>query len=140
MRRGYSLIEILFVVLILGILAGSLIGPFQRLSQKYSLRLAVFTVHSRMNEARNRAIFTGIKHRLSFVTDRITLELFQPEEDRWIKEAVYFIEGARLQANNSPIFSPGGTVANLATIRITNGWGGWKITLAISGRIKTSPL
>jgi hypothetical protein len=33
-----------------------------------------------------------------------------------------------------------GTVANLATIKITNGWGGYKITLAISGRIKAAPL
>ena len=91
MSRGYSLIEILFVVLIMGILAGSLVGPFQRMSEKYRLRLAVWTVHSRMNAARNRAVFTGIKHRLSFSTDRITLELFEPEEERWIKKAVYFV-------------------------------------------------
>ena len=140
MKRGYSLLEVLCVVVILGILTGSLAGPFQRLCLKYQLRLAVWTVHSRLNAARYRAIFTGLKHRVVFGVDRVTLETYDGEEEAWKRNAVYFVEGVSIQANNSPIFSPLGTVANLATIKITNGWSGYKITLGISGRIKAAPL
>jgi prepilin-type N-terminal cleavage/methylation domain-containing protein len=140
MRKGYSLVEVLFVVVILGILTGSLAGPFRRLSLKYQLRLAVWTVHSRLNAARYRAVFTGIKHRVVFGTDRVTLETYDGTADDWKRKAVYFVQGVNIQANNSPVFFPQGTVANLATIKITNGWGGYKITLAISGRIKAAPL
>ena len=140
MRRGFSLLEILLVITIMGILTGSLVGPFQRLTLKYLHRLAVQTVHSRLNEARYRAIFSGIKHRVVLGTDRIILEDFNREEESWSRKAVYFVEGVQITANNSPIFFPLGTVANLATIKITNGWGISKITLAISGRIKISPL
>jgi len=140
MRRGYSLLEVLCVVAVLGILTGSLAGPFQRLCLKYQLRLAVWTIHSRLNAARYGAIFTGLKHRVVFGADRVTLETYDEAEDTWIRKAVYFVQGVNIQANNSPIFSPLGTVTNLATVKINNGWGGYKITLAISGRIKAAPL
>jgi hypothetical protein len=50
------------------------------------------------------------------------------------------LEGVNIQANNSPVFHPQGTVSNLASIMISNTWGSYKITLAISGRIRIAKL
>jgi len=40
-------------------------------------------------------------------------------------------------SNNSPIFLPNGTAANMATITLTNPAGSRNVTVAITGRVKT---
>ena len=140
MKKGFSLLETLFVLFIMGILVGSLAGPFLRLSHKYQLKLAVWSVHSRMNSARYLTLFKGIKHRVVFGSDSIAVEAYDEASDCWVRETIHFVQGVTILANNSPLFLPQGTVTNLATIQITNTWGGYKITLAISGRIKAAPL
>jgi len=44
-----------------------------------------------------------------------------------------------LKANNTPVFYPEGTVSNLATILVSNDRGGYRITLAMTGRVKAVP-
>jgi len=139
-KKGFSLVETLSALVVIGLLVGSFAGPFLRLTQKYRLRSAVQSIHSRMNTARYAAVFKGIKHRVVFDADSITLETYEDESSSWKGVAVHFIEGVVVQANNSPVFLPRGTVTNLATIMVTNAWGGYKITLAISGRIKIAPI
>jgi len=58
------------------------------------------------------------------------------EEKTWRTVQTEFLEGVRIEANNSPIFHPTGTVTGLATILVSNSRGAYRITLAISGRIK----
>lgn len=50
------------------------------------------------------------------------------------------LEGVNVEANNSPLFHPEGTVSNLASIYVFNSWGKYRITIAITGRIKTTPI
>jgi hypothetical protein len=49
-------------------------------------------------------------------------------------------EGVNISATNSPIFHPLGTVSNLTSVYISNTAGKYRISLAISGRIKVIPL
>lgn len=121
-------------------MAGMASTSFVNLAPKYRLKKAVWEVNTRMNYARYKAILDGLKVRIVFDSASYTIEEYDESQKKWKRERVYFLEGITLQANNSPIFHPGGNVSNLASIYITNSRGKYKITLAISGRIKTMKL
>ena len=98
----------------------------------------MWEVVSHLNYARYRAIFKGESYRVVFSRECCAVEKYNQELKEWKNEKVNFLEGATLQANNSPTFHPQGTVSNLASIIVANAWGEYKITLAISGRIKVA--
>jgi len=137
--RGFSLLESMIALTILAIMLVVASTSFLNLAPKYRLRSAVWEINSRLNYARYKAIFEGTKVRIRFKTSSYIIEKYDDEQKEWKKERVYFINGIAIQANNSPIFHPGGTVSDLASISISNSWGRYRITLAISGRIKTVP-
>ena len=93
-----------------------------------------------MNYARYKAIFDSKKVRIKFYASSYSIESFDEAQEKWTQEEKDFIEGVIIQANNSPIFHPGGTVSNLASIYVSNSWGKYKITIAITGRIKIAKL
>jgi Tfp pilus assembly protein FimT len=138
--RGFSLLEALISLFVLGTLITLLCHSFLGLSPKYKLRKAVWEIHSRLNYARYKALFEGQKVRVKFDTGSYTLEEYDKDNQKWIVSRKCLLEGVMLQANNSPIFHPRGTVSNLASIYISNIWGKYKITLAITGRVKVAKL
>lgn len=140
LRRGFSLLETVSLLFILAIIISIISLGFINLSPKYKLKKAVWEIYSRLNYARYKAIFKGIKLRIRFDSKSYTIERYDEEEKIWIGDERGFFEGIMLQANNNPIFHPRGTVSNLASIYISNTWGKYKITLAISGRIKVVQL
>ena len=135
-RKGFTLIEVMISVFIIGIIVGLASFSFVRQIPKYQLLRGVREIHSRMNQARYQAIFSGTKVRIHFDQSGYMLEKFNQDRKEWISAPKSVLEGISLEANNSPTFHPQGTVSNLATIRLYNSWGTYKITLAISGRIK----
>lgn len=137
---GFSLFETLVCLLLLAVLLGLFSLFFLNVSPKYRLERAVWEIHSRLNYARYKAILTGNKMKVRFTPPFINVERFEDEQERWILEMKNILEGVNLEANNSPIFHPGGTVSNLVSISVYNSWGRYKITLAITGRIKITPL
>ena len=139
-KQGYSLIETLVVIFIAATLIGMASIPFLNSSPKYKLINAVREIHSRMNYARYKAIFSGNKIRLKFEPHSYTIESYHEAENKWVSEMRNILEGVQIQANNTPTFHPRGTVSNLASIYVSNSWGKFRISLAISGRIKTSEL
>lgn len=137
-NRGYSLIESLAAISIFAILIGMASLFFLNTSPKYQLLAAVREIHSRMNYARYKAIFKGQKVKIRFETDGYYIELFDESQNNWLTGPKNLVKGAILRANNNPTFHPIGTVSNLASIYIQNSWGEYKITIAISGRIKVT--
>lgn len=137
-KRGFSLLDALISLFLLGIVISLLSHSFLNLSPKYKLRKAVWEIHSSLNYARYKALFEGIKVRIKFNAESYTIEKYNEAEEEWIIDRSCLLDGVTLQANNSPIFHPRGTVSNLASIYISNSWGKHKITLAISGRIKVT--
>jgi len=135
-KRGFSLVEALIASLIVAIILGVASTSFLNLAPKYRLKSAVREINSRLNYARYKSIFEGVKVRIKFGQHSYIIETYDEEKNEWKREREYFLNGVTLQANNSPTFHPVGTVSNLASIYITNSWGKYKITLAISGRIK----
>lgn len=134
--RGFSLTELLVSVALLGVIASAASLSFQRSAPKYRLLSAVREIHSKMNSARYRAIFKGIRVRIRFDGNGYTIEEFRAQDGVWVRRPKAHMEGVRIEANNSPTFHPIGTVSNLASIFIYNSWGRYRITTAISGRIK----
>ncbi len=135
-RRGFSLVEALAAFFVLGIILSLASTSFLNLAPKYKLNSAVREINSRLNYARYKSIFEGVKVRIKFDQHSYAIETYDEEQNEWKREREYFLNGVTLQANNSPTFHPVGTVSNLASIYISNSWGKHKITLAISGRIK----
>lgn len=139
-KRGFSLVEGLIATFIVAIILGIASTSFLNLAPKYRLKSAVREINSRLNYARYKSIFEGVKVRIKFDQHSYAIETYDEEKNEWKRERKYFLNGVILQANNSPTFHPVGTVSNLASIYITNSWGKYKLTLAISGRIKVAQL
>ena len=139
-KRGFSLTEVLVASFIVAIILGVASTSFLNLAPKYRLQSAVREINSRLNYARYKSIFEGVKVRIKFDQHSYAIETYDEEQNEWKREREYFLNGVTLKANNSPVFHPVGTVSNLASIYISNSWGKYKITLAISGRIKITQL
>jgi type II secretory pathway pseudopilin PulG len=136
-ERGTTLLEALAGLAILGILLGLASAGLSGRAPKYRLLKAVREIHSRMNQARYKAIYAGTKIRLHLESTSYRLETWDRNLGTWISGPERFVEGGvRLEANNTPTFHPMGTVSNLCSIHLTNSWGHFRLSLAITGRIK----
>lgn len=136
MKRGFSLLEIVISLFLLSFLIVLASTSFLNLAPKYKLKKAVWEINSRLNYARFKAIFEGQSIRIKFGSESYAIEKYDEQKKIWQLEEKSYLEGVSIQANNSPTFHPQGTVSNLASISISNSWGKYRITLAITGRIK----
>ncbi len=136
--RGYSLIETVTVLLILGVLAAAAAVPFVRPSEKAALERGVWEVQARLNYARFKSVYRGRPMKVTFRGASCLVDRFEEAADEWVREEEHFLPGVTVRANNAPIFHPTGTVSNLATITVSNARGTYRITLAISGRVKAT--
>ncbi|MFB0564514.1 MAG: Tfp pilus assembly protein FimT/FimU [Candidatus Aminicenantaceae bacterium] len=136
MKKGFSLIEVTVSLSILAVLVYMASSSFLALAPKYRLQKCVWEINSRLNFAKHKAIFEGVNVRIKFNSTGYQIEIYDQDEKKWNLEEKHFLEGVKIEANNSPAFYPQGTVSNLASIYISNSWGKYKITIAITGRIK----
>lgn len=139
-KKGFSLTEVVIALFFLAILVSIASMSFSNLVPKYNLKEAVWEINSRLNYARYKAIFDGMKVRLRFNRRSYVIEMYDESQKEWKKDRECFLKGVTIQANNNPTFHPEGTVSNLASIYIFNSWGKYRITIAITGRIKTIQL
>jgi prepilin-type N-terminal cleavage/methylation domain-containing protein len=140
LRRGpgFTLIETVVVLALAGGILGLGTGSLLSLVPKYRLESAVWEVRSALNRARWQALHEGVSFRVRFLSAGVTTERYDPESETWRLCRRLPIEGVRVTANNTPVFTALGSVTGLATITAVNNWGGYKLTLAITGRVKTA--
>jgi prepilin-type N-terminal cleavage/methylation domain-containing protein len=138
MKKGFTLIEAVLAVALLAVLVYLGSVSFLELVPKYRLEKAVWDIRSALNAARYKALFEGASYRLRFAPAAFTLDKFDDGKNAWVMAERHSSEGVTFESNNSPVFTPEGTVTGLATIFIKNGWGTYKITIAITGRIKSA--
>jgi prepilin-type N-terminal cleavage/methylation domain-containing protein len=136
-RRGFTLTETIISLSILALIGAAVAASFLNNAPKYRLQSAVREVHSRLNYARFKAIFEGEKIRVKFYATGYIIQKYDEDQKEWKQERKFPLQGVTLRANNNPVFHPGGTVSNLASITLSNSWGVYRISLAISGRIRT---
>jgi Tfp pilus assembly protein FimT len=137
-RAGFTLIETLLLLFVLALIIFIAASSFTHLIPKYRLHGAVWEVSAKLNEARYAAVLKGAPVRMRLSGSTYCLEQRNTQDGSWLRLSGRRLEGVVLRANNTPIFYPQGTVSNLATIWVENGWGRYKITLAITGRIKVA--
>lgn len=140
-RTGFTLVETAVALLVLA--AVVYIGAFSFLEHlpKYRLQGAVWEVAARLNEARLTALLEGaaVRWRVLPPLDGLwgfALEKLDPLDGSWKTILSRRPPGVVLRANNTPTFHPQGTVSHLATIVVENSRGLYRITVAITGRIK----
>ena len=135
-KNGFSLLESVIVIALLGIIIGAGAGSVQGLASKNHLEKAVWEARARLSQARIRSIWEGATYRVRFAAEGTFLERYDEPTKTWVIRQSGLLEGVSIDANNTPVFHPTGTVSNLATILISNSRGRYKVTLAISGRVK----
>lgn len=136
--RGYSLFEAVVSVGLLAFIALIASTSFLKTAPKYWLKNAAWEINARLNFARHKAIFDGVKVRVRFSQSSCVIETYDESRKLWKREQEHFLKGVTLRANNSPIFHPEGTVSDLTSIDVFNSCGRCRISLAISGRIKVT--
>jgi Tfp pilus assembly protein FimT len=134
--RGFTLAETALVLALAGVLIYCGAVTFNKLVPKFRLQSGVWAIRSTLNEARFGAIWTGMPRRVRFGASGYTLESYDESSRTWRMMRTARLEGVEVEANNDPAFYPEGTVTNLATVTVSNSRGTYKITVAISGRIK----
>jgi len=133
---GMTLLEILVALFLFAIMVSGASVFLMKTSARYRLQRAVWEICSQMNRARYRAVFQGTRYRIHLDEGGYSIEEYDVQGKRWRTKKAALLSGVLIQANNSPVFHPQGTVSNLATIKVSNAVGSYRITLAISGRIK----
>lgn len=137
-HRGFTLVETVMALMLAGLLVYGAAYSFQRLIPKFRLQSGIWQVTSGLNQARFRAIWSGAPVRVRFVAPGLVFERYDAEAGIWRTARTAALPGVEVRANNNPIFHPQGTVSNLATITVSNAHGTYRITIAITGRIKTA--
>jgi Tfp pilus assembly protein FimT len=139
-RSGHTLIEAVLILALAGFIINAGAFSWRRLEPKFRLQAAVWEAHTILNQARFRAIWSGLPFRVVFEPGGYRLEAYDDQAGTWQVQTAGVFEGADVQANNDPAFYPEGTVSNLASIVVSNTRGAYKITIAMSGRIKVAKI
>ncbi|MCX6568845.1 MAG: prepilin-type N-terminal cleavage/methylation domain-containing protein [Candidatus Aminicenantes bacterium] len=137
-RRGFTLVEVVLALALTGLFAYGGVYSFQRIVPKFQLQSGIWEVTSGLNQARFRAIMSGEPVRVRFVPSGFVFERYDEASKIWRTARTASLPGVAVQANNSPVFHPQGTVSDLASITVSNAQGTYKITIAITGRVRTA--
>jgi Tfp pilus assembly protein FimT len=137
-RPGYTLFEAVIVLSLLGFILYMGTGSLLSLIPKYKLESALWDVRSMLNAARYKAVFDNTSIRVRIGSGQWEMEKYDSARQVWVSCRKRSVEGVHVEANNAPVFTAQGTMGSLATITLANSWGTYKITLALTGRIKTT--
>jgi prepilin-type N-terminal cleavage/methylation domain-containing protein len=137
-RRGFTLVEVVLALALTGLFVYAGGYSFQRLIPKFALQSGIWEVTSGLNQARFRAIMSGEPIRVRFVPSGFVFERYDEASGTWRTARTSSLPGVAVRANNSPVFYPQGTVSDLASVTVSNARGTYRITIAITGRIKTT--
>jgi Tfp pilus assembly protein FimT len=136
-EKGFSLVETVLAITLAGFLIYGGSVSFKQLVPRFQLQTGLWEIQSSLNQARFKAAWRGRRYRVRFEGPACALEAYDEGSGTWRLDRLARFEGVEVTANNSPTFYPEGTVSDLATISVSNSRGAYKITVAISGRIKT---
>jgi Tfp pilus assembly protein FimT len=136
--RGFTLFEAVVSIALLASIVYMGSTAILKMAPRYSLEKAVWEIRSVLNAARYRALFEGASYRVRFSKSAYSIERYDESKKAWTLAGRSPLEKVAIESNNAPVFTPEGTVSGLATIIVANAWGSYKITLAITGRIKSA--
>jgi prepilin-type N-terminal cleavage/methylation domain-containing protein len=133
-RQGFTVVEVVLALALAGFFALGTAYTVQRLGPKLDLQAGIWEVTAGLNQARFQAIMSGASVRVRFVPSGFVFERYNAAA--WRPARAVTLAGVRVTANNAPVFHPEGTVSDLASITVENARGTYRITVAITGRIR----
>lgn len=136
-QRGFTLIEAVAVLALASILVYVSAYAFVNAAPRQHLARSAWAVTGLLNNAKFKAVWSGSKYRVRVDEGRLFLERFDEPALEWRVDRVVTVEGVSVEANNSPVFHPIGTVSDMATITVSNRSGCYRISVAITGRVKS---
>jgi Tfp pilus assembly protein FimT len=137
-EKGFTLAETVLAITLAGFLIYGGSVSFKQLIPKFELQTGLWEIQSSLAQARFKAAWRGRRYRVRFEGPRCVLEAYDEASGTWRLDRVARLKGVEVRANNSPTFYPEGTVSDLATIAISNSRGSYKITVAITGRVRAA--
>lgn len=137
---GFTVIEALIVLALVSVLVLGGAARVSRSAARFELERGVWEIKMRLNQTRIRSIWEGIPARLRIFRTGFSLETYDEDAKTWKPAESGRWEGVAVEANNTPVYQPTGSVTGMATILVSNARGAYRITLAITGRIKATRL
>ena len=134
--RGFTVVEVVLALALAVFFALGTAYTVQRLGPKLDLQAGIWEVTAGLNQARFQAVMSGASVRVRFVPSGFVYERYDAAAAAWRPARAVTLAGVRVRANNAPIFHPEGTVSDLASITVWNARGTYRITVAITGRIR----
>jgi prepilin-type N-terminal cleavage/methylation domain-containing protein len=135
-RQGFTVVEVVLALALAGFFALGTAYTVQRIGPKLDLQAGIWEVTAGLNKARFQAIMSGASVRVRFVPSGFVFERYDAASASWRPARAVTLAGIRVRANNAPVFHPEGTVSDLASITVGNARGTYKITIAITGRVR----
>lgn len=135
-RRGFTVVEVVLALALAGFFALGAAYTIQRLGPRFDLQAGIWEVTAGLNQARFQAIMSGASVRVRFVSSGFVFERYDAAAGSWRPARTVTLAGVLVRANNAPVFHPEGTVSDLASITVGNARGTYRITVAITGRIR----
>src|SRR3989304_428571 len=151
-QSGFTLLELMIVIAIMGIMAAMAVPSYQTYMAQRRLNGAARQVMSDLMAARMKAITQNNEFKVFFpgshsgaLSGNHQYQILDDDDDDGASSTDEAIEIKDIQtnytdvtmnANNNPVFSPKGTVTNLATVTLSNSRGSKTVSIAITGRVK----
>ncbi|HLA26618.1 MAG TPA: GspH/FimT family pseudopilin [Syntrophales bacterium] len=151
-QSGFTLIELMIVIAIMGIMMALAVPSYQTYMAQRRLNGAARQVMSDLMAARMKAITQNNEFKVFFpgshsgaLSGNHQYQILDDDDDDGASSTDEAIEIKDIQtnytdvtmnANNNPVFSPKGTVTNLATVTLSNSRGSKTVSIAITGRVK----
>ncbi len=146
-QAGFTLIELMVVIAILGVLAGIGIPSYITYLPKSRLNGATSTIMADLMGARMKASKLNRKVKVYFIDShqyRICDDadnngtVGSTEGDAVLKDIQAEYSDVSFSANRDPIFSPRGTASNFGSIVVTNSSGTKTLAVSITGIVRIS--
>jgi len=144
-KKGFTLVELMIVITVMALLFAIGAPTFQTYRTQSRLKGATQQVASDLMAARMQAIKENNRFKVSLINNH-QYTILDDNNNNGAADSGEATQTSDIQieyydvtmiSNNSPIFLPNGTAANMATITLTNPAGSRNVTVAITGRVKT---
>lgn len=142
-RNGYTLIEVIMVIALLGLLSTIALPDFKKTMTKYKLEVAAYELAQNIRLTQQKSISEGITYKIVFdLNQKNSYQMLSSGRGKLIKlpSGVFFDWTTYSEVNKTLSFNPSGAPNQGGTIAIVNGDDNtlYVIVSVATGRVRVS--